>query len=117
MVAIAVVFTLLFAAQARRLWRAPHRVLDGAHGPAAPFGPAYWHGFTRCLPLLAAFCGAVLLPFGLALAVRGGLGVALAMTAALEAMLLIPGMLGVFLFNRPRWCVPAHRRAEPGALE
>jgi hypothetical protein len=111
-----VVFTLLFASQARRLWRGPHRILDSAHVPAAPFGPAYSHGFTRCLPLVAAFCGAVMLPLGLAVALRGDLGDGLAIVAALEALMLIPALLGVFFFNRPRWCVPPHRRDEPGAL-
>jgi hypothetical protein len=116
MTAISVVFTLLSAWSARRLWRGPHRVLDAAHVPAQPFGPAYSHGVTRCLPLIAAFTATVLLPVSLGLAVRGGLGVALAMIAALEAVLLIPALLGVFFLNRPRWCVPPHRRDEPGAL-
>jgi hypothetical protein len=101
---------------ARRFWRGPHKVWDGRPGAWDPFGPAYWHGFTRCVPLVAAFCSLGFVPLGLGEAIGGTAGDVLLVAGTLVSLLLVALAAGVFFFNRPRWCVPPHRRDEPGAL-
>lgn len=105
---------------ARRFWRGPHRVWDGPPEKWDIGGPAYWHGFTRNVPLVAAYTCGCFLPGLLGSALASGphdtvfeVGAGI---AALTFVVFLPLVLGVFFFNRPRWCVPPHRRDEPGAL-
>lgn len=100
----------------RRFWRGPHKVWDGHPGAWDPFGLAYWHGFTRCIPLVAAICTLGFVPLGLGMGIGGTIGDVLLVGGTLVFLTLAVVIAGVFFFNRPHWCVPPHRRAEPGAL-
>lgn len=99
-----------------RFWRGPHKVWDGRPGAWDPFGPAYWHGFTRCIPLVAATCTLGFIPLGLGEGLGGTVGDVLLLVGTFVFLALCVVMAGVFFLNRPLWCVPPHRRAEPGAL-
>jgi hypothetical protein len=101
---------------ARRFWRGPHKVWDGRPSAWDPGGAAYWHGFTRCIPLVAAMCALGFVPIGVGGGLGGGAGLAIGLLGLLAFVVLIPVTAGVFFFNRPRGCVPPHRRDEPGAL-
>jgi hypothetical protein len=112
----AAVATALLAWDTRRFWRGPHKVWDGPPQAWDPFGAAYWHGFTRCIPLGAALAGLVFLPGGIGIIVGGTAGVAILLAAFLGLCVVGGLMLSVFFLGRPHWCVPPHRRHEPGAL-
>jgi hypothetical protein len=103
---------------ARRFWRrGRHPVWDGRPGAWDPFGPAYWHGFCRCIPLSASLCSLGFTPVGVGMIIGFDrtLGLVVALLGMLAFCVIAVLMMGVFFFNRPRWCVPPHRRAEPGA--
>lgn len=104
---------------ARRFWRGPHPIWDGRPGAWDPFGPAYWHGFCRMIPLIAAASALGFTPLGLGflVGVGGPVGIGLAVFGGFFFLfVLVPLCACVFFFNRPHWCVPPHRRDEPGAL-
>lgn len=112
-----VVGALLAAARLPAVWRNeiglnPNRV------PAAwPFGAAMWHGYVRGLPVLCA-----LFPLGLPIALINRFG-----GETLNEVVLPPFAFGILaamllcativFFNRPRFLVPPHLRAQPGALD
>ncbi len=105
---------------AHRFWHGRHRIWDGPSEIWDPGGPAYWHGFTRSIPLIAGYVSLCFLPglFGAAFSSspHDALFAVCSLVAAATFFGFLPLVLGVFFFNRPRWCVPPHRRDEPGAL-
>lgn len=101
---------------ARRLWRGPHPVWDGRPELWDPFGPAYWHGLGRNVPLIAAVFPLGCVPVGLSAILPSTVGAIVGVIGAVVFFFVVLLMACVFFFNWPHWCVPPHRREEPGAL-
>lgn len=105
---------------ARRQWHRKPNFFDQPRPPFMAFGDATWHGMGRTYPLLTAWTLLFPVPIGLAFAVaepgEGAFFWGFFAFSAAVFVILLPFTISVHFFNTPKWMVPPHRRAEPGAL-
>lgn len=120
-VVVALMFGAIFIWASRRQWQQKNpNYFDGPRPPWLMFGEAFWHGIGRSAPLLAAWSIFFTAPIGFALALaEPGEGILWwapwAVTGAAFVLLTLLTTT-VHFFNFPKWVVPPHRRAEPGAI-
>ena len=113
----AVVFVPLCLKGIRTLWRRP---VDAFEEPLAwwIWGAPLWRGYVRGMAAVGATFVVDLLLIMVVIWGPGADAVLLATAAALVLSLAAGLVLAITiaLFNRPRWAVPPHLRAQPGAV-
>jgi len=106
---------------AHRMWEGRQPSFFDGPKPRALFGgDITWRGMGRIYPLMTAWgylCG---VPIGFAFAIpergEGLLFWVPAVTGAVALPVTLVLVTTVHFFNTPKWMVPPHRRAEPGAI-